>query len=233
MATYVYRNQGGIPKFILTRGMQTIDGYSIPDVASLTIQEKRQYNIFEVVQNIPTRVHQYQTETFSHWDWDVSTMVATENFILADWDKAVAIDNAYVTVANEVALSLKDGVKWTGAVVDGAGNPVVYPDACVLCRDQDKTDLLIIKEQFASGVFKQYLWRVGPNRYAPLTSSESVQVLFNTGLMYIIELQEKQSEFGNKLEAIELDPAKTTAHVATELDNYMAWYQANPIRRRA
>jgi hypothetical protein len=48
--------------------------------------------------------------------------------------------------------------------------------------------------------------------------------------MYIIELQEKQREFGNKMGAIELDPAKTTAHVATELENYMAWYRTNPIR---
>ncbi len=232
MATYVFKNTGGIPQFILTRGMQTFDGFAIPDVSSLTLIERRNYDLFEVTQNIPARVHQYQNTQFSHWDWDVSTMVATENFVLVDWPKADAIANAYVTVASEVAASLKDGVKWTGAVVDGGGNPVVYPEACVLCRDQDKTDLLIIKEQFASGVIKSYPWRVGPNRYAPLTSPESVQGLFNTGLMYIIELQEKQREFGNKLEAIELDPAKTTAHVATELENYMAWYQANPNRRR-
>ncbi len=230
MATYVFRNGGGIPQFILTRGYQTFDGFAIPDVASLTTAEKRSYDIFEVVQNKPTRVHQFQEERFSHWDWDTSTMTATENFTLLDWDKPRAIQSAYREIASEVAASMQDGVKWTGSVVDGGGNPVVFTEGCVLCRDQDKTDLLILKEQFASGVIKQFLWRIGPNRYAPLKSAEDLQGLFNTGLMYIIELQEKQREFGNKMEILENDSTKTAAHVSTELDNYMAWYRTNPIR---
>ena len=230
MATYVFRNGGGIPQFILTRGYQTFDGFAIPDVASLTTAEKRSYDIFEVVQNKPTRVHQFQEERFSHWDWDTSTMTATENFTLLDWDKPRAIQSAYREVASEVAASMQDGVKWTGSVVDGGGNPVVFTEGCVLCRDQDKTDLLILKEQFASGVIKQFLWRIGPNRYAPLKSAEDLQGLFNTGLMYIIELQEKQREFGNKMEILENDSTKTAAHVSTELDNCMAWYRTNPIR---
>ena len=180
----MYRNQGGNPRRISPLNYKAPTGVIYSDIRNLPLTTLRDLDIFLIEEVTETKDHRFQNIVFGSYDWDVGVMVVTINNVKQDMILSSAIDLGIREIKAMYYNALTDGFKWTGNIYDNNGDPVVGQTGRLQLRSSDKTDILHVKDNLASGTIESFKWSVGDDMYILLTSPQDVEQIANSGLLY-------------------------------------------------
>ncbi|AXH71037.1 hypothetical protein [Vibrio phage BONAISHI] len=196
------------------------DGRRISDASLLSVEERRDIGLFVLKSADIPKVERFQVFEESTPIMDKEDMTLTPQYLIKAMPPTEAIAKAKSLVATEMNNALADGCIWPGKLYSRQGEELADPDhRGFRLTDIDRTRIGLIGDALESGEIESHLYHIGNGRYVKLSTKEDANVLSKLGFTYQLELENKQADAFEKLDALLEAGGFTTAKLETSLAN--------------